>query len=336
MFRSILFSLLLMITLAGCGVDWFPDTTKTTTTGSSSTVQPFSFTNATNVALNTVTVSDPVTVAFSNGSTAAISVSNGQYSINSTTSFTSVTGKVHKNDQVRVQHTSSSTAGGTVTTTLTIGNQSATFSSTTSTATVSPFFFTPAGYAGVTTSGTTKTSNLITVNLTSGTVAPITITGGEYVSTSSGGYTSSPGTVQNGDQVVVQNTSSNAAVTTVLTIGDQSATFSTTPGNVAPQTVYLTGTAGGVITGSAVLALVPGSYTVHFVSSSTGSGGYALTAADVSSGTYTGAGSADETHTFANGDSLFFTDLVPDTAGQVATTIVNIDGVPITFKVTAQ
>ncbi|MCM0083748.1 hypothetical protein L4X63_19345 [Geomonas sp. Red32] len=336
MFRSILFSLLLLITLAGCGVDWFPDTTKTTsTTGSSSTVQPFSFTNATNVAFNTVQTSDPVTIAFSNGSTAAISVSNGQYSINSTTSFTSVTGKVHKNDQVRVQHTSASTAGGTVATTLTVGNQSATFSSTTTTASVSTFFFSPAGYAGVTTSGTTKTSNSITVNLTSGTSAPISITGGEYVSSSSGGFTSSPGTVQNGDQVVVQNISSNVAVTTVLTIGDQSATFSTTPGNVAPETVYLTGTAGGVITGSAVLALVPGTYTVHFVSSSTGSGGYALTAADVASGTYTGAGT-DETHTFANGDSLYFSDLLPATAGQVATTIVNIDGVPITFKVTAQ
>jgi hypothetical protein len=60
--------------------------------------------------------------------------------------------------------------------------------------------------------------------------APISVTGGEY-NINGGGFTSSPGTVNNGDQVRARHTSSGAnstAVNTTVTIGGVSDVFTTT------------------------------------------------------------------------------------------------------------
>jgi hypothetical protein len=89
----------------------------------------FTFTDQTNVALNTVATSDTITVsgicAF-----ATISISGGTYSINGG-AYTSVSGMVGNGNTVTVRQTSSGSYSTTTNATLTIGGVSDTFSVTT-------------------------------------------------------------------------------------------------------------------------------------------------------------------------------------------------------------
>ena len=100
-----------------------------TTEAADTTPDAFSFADQTDVALSTTVESTPITVSGIN-SPSAISVSGGSYSVNGA-SATDQDGAVSLDDEVRVQHTSSSAYGGSITTTLTIGGVSAEFSSTT-------------------------------------------------------------------------------------------------------------------------------------------------------------------------------------------------------------
>jgi|GEM_PF-2118660 len=235
---------LLGLTLGGCGVDWFPaqvtepgtsgtpGTPGTTGTGAgagttATAVTAFSFSrpSLSGVAAGSTQTSDTITVALS-GTSAAISVSGGQYKINDGT-FTSAAGSVSNSDRVTVQHTAASGDGETVTAALTIGDKSATFSSTTASAFVAAFSFSPASVTGVS-AGSRQISNTITVALT-GTALPISVTGGEY-QIGDGSYTSAAGAVKNHDTVTLRHTAPSGAGQTVttLTIGGKSATFSST------------------------------------------------------------------------------------------------------------
>lgn len=89
----------------------------------------FAFVDRTDVALSTLTTSDPVTVSGINTDT-SISVSGGEYRINNGT-WTTADGTVANGDTVAVQHISGGNHGVTVDTVLTIGGVSDTFSSTT-------------------------------------------------------------------------------------------------------------------------------------------------------------------------------------------------------------
>ena len=100
-----------------------------TTEAADTTPDAFSFADQTDVALSTTVESTPITVSGIN-SPSAISVSGGSYSVNGASATTDA-GAVSLGDEVRVQHTSSSAYGGSITTTLTIGGVSAEFSSTT-------------------------------------------------------------------------------------------------------------------------------------------------------------------------------------------------------------
>lgn len=89
-----------------------------------------------------------------------------------------------------------------------------------------PFTFTDATDQAL---GALVTSNLVTISGITA-AAAISITGGEY-SINGGSYTSSPGTIANGQNVRVRHTSSasfSTAVNTVLTIGGVSDTFTST------------------------------------------------------------------------------------------------------------
>lgn len=95
------------------------------------TPDPFSFTDVTSAEIGTVTTSNAITVAGITAS-AAISISggSGQYRINGG-SWTSASGTVSDGDSVDVRVTSSGAPGTAVSTTLTIGGVSDTFSVTT-------------------------------------------------------------------------------------------------------------------------------------------------------------------------------------------------------------
>ena len=188
----------------------------------------FTFTDQTNVALSTVITSNTITVA---GIAAAspISITNGTYSINGGT-YTSDSGTVTNGNTITVQQTSSGSYSTTTNAILTIGSISDTFSVTTvidsADTTPAPFIFTDQTGAAL---STVITSNAITVSGI-GSATTISITGGTY-SINGGEYTSESGTVNNGDTVTVQQTSSanySTQTDVTLTIGGVSDTFSVT------------------------------------------------------------------------------------------------------------
>lgn len=94
------------------------------------TPDSFSFTDQTDVATNSTITSAAITVAGIN-TAATISVSNGEYDINSSGSFTSSSGTVVNGNTVRARHTSSAFNSTAVNTIVTIGGVSDTFTSTT-------------------------------------------------------------------------------------------------------------------------------------------------------------------------------------------------------------
>ncbi|WP_196139886.1 hypothetical protein [Aliikangiella sp. G2MR2-5] len=90
----------------------------------------FSFNSVPNVELGQQITSNSVTITGISG-LVDISVTNGEYSIGCGTSFTSSAGTISNEQSVCVRHTSSSSHSQSVETSLTIGNGSATFTSTT-------------------------------------------------------------------------------------------------------------------------------------------------------------------------------------------------------------
>lgn len=101
--------------------------TLTTLGGSDTTPNAFTFTAANNVALSTATISNSVTIAgIDTPSPISISGGSGAYSI-SNGAFTSTSGTISNNQTVRVRVTSSNTANTAVSTTLTIGGVTSTF-----------------------------------------------------------------------------------------------------------------------------------------------------------------------------------------------------------------
>ena len=166
---------------------------------------------------------------------APISITGGEYSVstNGGTTWsaysTTTPSTVSLNDQVKVRQTSSSDFSTTTDTTLTIGGVSDTFSLTTLAADTMPDDFAFLDQSGVALS-TLVTSNSITVSGIN-TVAPISVTGGEYEINGSGTWTGVAGTVNNGNTVRVRQTSSStfsATTDCTLTIGGASDTFSLT------------------------------------------------------------------------------------------------------------
>jgi hypothetical protein len=191
------------------------------------TPDPFSFTDQTDVELNTLVTSDAVTVTGINAA-ASISVSGGEYEINSSGTWTSEDGTINNNDTVRVRQTSSDSFSTQTDTTLTIGGVSDIFSVTTLAADTTPdaFSFTDQTDVPLSTLITSNTITVAGINSSS----PISITGGQY-SVNGGTYTASAGTVNNGDTVSVRQTSSasfNTTTNATLTIGGVSDSFSVT------------------------------------------------------------------------------------------------------------
>ena len=129
---------------------------------------------------------------------------------------------------------------------------------------------------------TTITSNAVTVSGIN-TASAVSITGGEY-SINGKAYTSTAGTVNNGDTVTVQLTSSSSYLTTVnsiLTIDGVSDTFSVTTAAPVVYTVTATAGAGGTISPASALVSY-GSTTAFTV---TPNAGYTATVGGTCGGT---------------------------------------------------
>jgi hypothetical protein len=200
---------------------------------------PINFAAQIDVPLSTQVSSNTVTITGINAAT-PISITGGEYRVNAG-AFTSTAGTAVNGDQVTLRQTSSASPDTTTNAFMTVGNQGATFSVTTGDTTPIQFTFTDVTNAPL---NTVTTSNSVTIfGITVPTV--ISIVGGQY-SINTGIFTSTPGTVTNGQQVVVRQASSSTPATTtntVLTVGGGSDTFSVTTGEVEegiPTTYIIT------------------------------------------------------------------------------------------------
>lgn len=324
--RIFLLLALLGFTMGGCGVEWFPSAETASGTSAARTVAAFAFSPAsiTGATRGAVLTSDAITAVLSGVTSAVISVSDGQYSINGG-GYTSATGTVKNGDTVTVQHTAASEAALTVSTTLTIGEKSATFSSTTAGFAVSAFSFSPV-FVGIS-AGSTQTSDAVTLAIR-GDGAPISVSGGHY-SINGGTYTSAAGTVQGGDRVTVRHIAAadGAQTVTTLTVGDKSATFiSSTASSVAGVTAFSFAPLAGVSTGStstsnAITVAISGGTSAAI---SVTDGQYS-----VNGGSYTSAAG-----TVQNSDTVTVRHTASSVAGQAVTTTLTIGDKSATFSST--
>lgn len=194
---------------------------------------PFNFGAVLDAPLGQEVTSNTVTISGIDAAT-PISITGGEYSVNDG-AFTSVAGTVVAGNTVTVRQTASATPETTTNAILTVGDQAATFAVTTGDTTPLAFGFTDVTDAPLDTPTTSDSITVFGISLPS----PITITGGEY-QIGAGMFTSVAGTVVQGDQVTVRQTSSSAPGTTtdtVLTIGGVSDTFSVTtlPPDTTPE-----------------------------------------------------------------------------------------------------
>jgi len=302
------------------------DTFTSTTVAAATDTTPnaFTFTDQTGVALNTVTESNTITVAGINAAT-AITVSNGEYSKNGGT-YTASAGTVVNGDTVKVRHTSANVNTTAVSTILTIGGVSDTFTTTTVAAGDStPNAFTFTDQTGVN-SATVVESNTITVAGINVSTA-ISVTGGEY-SKNGGGYTSSTGTVVNGDTVKVRQTSSaSGGVQTncTLTIGGVSDTFNVTTNTDTTPNAFTFVDQTGVAVSTAIesAAITVAGINSPATISVTG-GEY-----NKNDGAYTAASG-----TVSNGDSVKVKVTSSASNSTAVSAILTIGGVSDTFTVT--
>ena len=117
--------------VAGIGVNWESANAPTVTLFDlDRSPDAFNFAAKTDVEKSTLVTSEPATISGIEAAV-AISVSGGEYSVGCTGTFTSAAGTISNGQTVCVRHTSSATQSTTTNTTLTVGDLSTNFSSTT-------------------------------------------------------------------------------------------------------------------------------------------------------------------------------------------------------------
>jgi hypothetical protein len=239
------------------------------------TVSALGLVNSTAVERSTLAVSNTVTLSGLGGPT-AVSITGGEYSINGA-AFVSTVGSVANGNTFAVRHTSSASYAASTSTSIQIGVSVTTWSSTTRAERTTPAAFSFTALTSAAPS-TVQTSSSITVSgLDTGTVATVTILGGNY-SKNGAGYASTATTAVNGDVFSVQHVSSASYATatqTILTVNNQQGTFTSTTRvedtvpnaftftaltGVEPATTYLSNavTVGGMDTGAVAAVTVSG------------------------------------------------------------------------------
>ena len=196
--------------------------------GTDTSPDAFSFPAKVNVDVSTVTESTAIQVIGIDAA-AAISITNGEYSIDGGTTFTSNAGTVENLASVIVRHTTPDLFATETNTTLTIGDLSGTFKSTTD------FFFISENFDVSLDTLTQSNSIALAAVPFGGTfndIIAISVTNGEY-SLDGATFTSNEGTFNrfSNTAVIVRHASSTIHATqtiTTLTLGTASADFKST------------------------------------------------------------------------------------------------------------
>lgn len=202
------------------------DTFSVTTLPEDTVPDVFAFSGRVGVDRSTQVYSDSITITGIN-SNAPVSISGGEYSVGGG-AYTATAGWISNGQTVAVRQLSSSAFLTTTDAVLNVGGVSAAFSVTTLAEDIVPDTFSFADRTDVNLSTTTQSGTITVSGINS--LAPISITGGEY-SLDGAGFTSAAGVVANGQTVSVRQISSSGFLTTtdaVLNIGGVSAAFSVT------------------------------------------------------------------------------------------------------------
>jgi hypothetical protein len=292
----------------------------------------FTFTDQVDVARSTVVQSNTVTITGID-SPATVSITGGEYSVGCTGTFTGADGPVNNNDTICVRQTSSADFSTTTDATLSIGGVTDAFSVTTLQADRTPDAFAFTDVSNVPLS-TEQTSNTVTITgIDDGT--DISVSGAassEYSVGCTGTFTSTAGTIDNGETVCVRHTSAaagNTAVNTTLTVGTASDTFTSTtltPDSTPDAFAFTdqTGVATSTLITSNTVTIaginVPANITV------TGTGGqYSIGC----TGTFTTAAG-----TISNGQTVCVRHTSAATGGSNVDTTLTVGGVADVFRST--
>lgn len=295
--------------------------TFTVTTGAQPVLQG-SFTPVTGAAPSSIQTSNAISVT---GTTmpVPISVTSGStYSINGGP-FTSASGTVQPGDQVVVQTTVASTYNTTSSAIVNIGGVTSTYTVTTAAQPPQQAGFTPVTGSSV---GVVQMSNPVTItSITSG--APISVSSGAQYSINGGTFTSVAGTVQPGDQVVVEITapsSYESTATATLTIGATTSSFAVSTGAEPVLQGSFTSVSGAAISSTQISnpITVTGITTPAVISIAGGQ-------YSINGGAFTSAAG-----TVQPGDQVSVQITAPSTYGATTTTTLTVDGVSTSFSVT--
>ena len=205
-----------------------------TTVAQDTTPDAFSFTDQTNVALNTVTTSNSVTISGITGSV-SVSVSGAgtpQIRIDGGSWVTS--GSIANGESLEVRLTSANADSTMRSAAVTVGSGSDQWDVTTNDNAPNAFSFTDQTNVAL---NTLTTSNSVTINGITGTVdVAVSGAGGPEVRVNGGSWTAGPTTITSGQTLEVRLTSANADLTmrsATVTVGSGSDQWDvTTGGNV--------------------------------------------------------------------------------------------------------
>lgn len=309
------------------GTPGVTSTFKVTTRKVDTVPDAFTFAPRNEAAFGSVQASEPTTIIGLEAA-AAISVSNGSYSVNGG-EFTTAAGTVANNAQVRARGTASTGNNRTTTVAVKIGGITGSFKITTvkvADTTPNAFSFAPTNDA---VPGSVQTSNAVIIGGIN-TGAPVSVTGGSY-SINGQPFTNLAGTVNNGDSVRLQQTASSSLSTTTtasLKIGSVSGSYAVTTA-AADTTPDAFGFA------STVDAPLGSTQTSEAI---TVGGITAPTSISIVGGYYSigGAPFTDRVGTVGNGANVSVQVLAAYGYSETRTATLNIGGVRGTYSVTTQ
>jgi hypothetical protein len=204
-------------------------TTTSTATPSDITPNAFAFTDQVDVTPGTQVISGPITVTGITGA-APIAIDFGQYSVGCDGNFNSSAGTVASGQTVCVRVTAPASFSTSVSATLAINGVTDTFTATTVASDTTPTAFTFTSVGNV-----SQAASVMSLPTTIGginTAAPVTVSGGRYsINCSAAALTDQPGTITTGQNLCVEHTSASSPgtpVTTTVTVGSYSTTFTST------------------------------------------------------------------------------------------------------------
>lgn len=214
----------------------------------------FIFTDVYDQSLSTLIESNVIVVTgVTAGQDITVTITGGEYAVStdggaSYGAWTTTGTNVQRNYRIKVRHTTSGIASTVTSTTLTVGDKSDTFNSTTSAATdTTPDDFSFVDLIGQELSTQVESNGVQVLGMTSGVDVTVSITGGEYAISTDGGniyapFTSATGTIQSGNYIKLKLTTSASNATrtdAVLTVGTYSVTWSATTRTSVAATFFV-------------------------------------------------------------------------------------------------